>query len=347
VKALATAALAALVLAPVQSPAALPRVRAVIVAATSGAKLAEATGAPRPIGATIGDGREGFLAASRNGVVRVRADGSADPSFADANGEVDALVLTAGVLVTAGPTGLQFIDPRTGMSVHPPVPLAPAGTKVFVGAIAASGPLVFVVGSTQRGQNGSSQLAFGADVRSGLRTAFHPIVRNGIATGVAAAGSVVYLAGAFKHVGGAPRCNLAAVTAATGALRSWRSETCLPESPFAMTATRNTLFVGRLHGFLAVRADNGKRLSWSRRVSQALSAAGVASLALSGHTLYLGTVGDAGPVTIGGARRAGYLALDTRNGKLLPWQVRVARFQNGQVLAASGARVLAAGSFRG
>jgi hypothetical protein len=346
VKLAAAALVAGLALAPVQSSAALPRERAVVVSATSGSKLAEATGAPRPVGAVIADGRGGFFAAGGTGVVRLRADGTADPSFSDATGQVDALVLTAGVLVTAGPPGLQFLDPTSGTAVHPLVPLAPTATKVFVSGIAASGPLVFVVGSTERVENGSSQLVFGADVRTGLRTAFHPIVRNGIATGVAASGSVVYLAGAFKHVGGATRCNLASVTAATGALRSWKSDTCLLESPFAMTATKHTLFVGRLHGFLAVRADNGRRLTWSRRVSQALSAAGVAALALSGHTLYLGTVAGAGPVAIGGAKRAGYLALDTTNGKLLPWQVRVARFQNGHVLAVSGARVLAGGSFR-
>jgi hypothetical protein len=342
----AAAALAVLVLAPLSSSAALPQVRAVIVSASSGAKLAEATGAPRPLGAAIGDGRGGFFAAGGTGVVRVRAGGTADPSFSDATGQVNALVLTAGVLVTAGPAGLRFLNPVSGTPLHPLLPLAPAGTKVFVGSIAASGPLVFVVGSTQRGRNGSSQLAFGANVRTGLRTAFHPIVRNGIATGVAASGSVVYLAGAFKHVGGATRCNLASVTAATGALRSWKADTCLLESPFAMVATKNTLFVGRLHGFLGVRADNGKRVTWSLRTSKAFSAVGIAAFALSGQTLYIGTVAGAVPVTLGGAKRPGYLALDTTNGNVRPWQVRVARFQNGHVLAVSGARVLAGGSFR-
>ena len=116
-------------------------------------------------------------------------------------------------------------------------------------------------------------------------------------------------------------------------------------SPLAMTATRNALFIGRLHGFLAVRADNGRRLSWSRRVSQAFSGVGIASLAQSGHTLYTVTVAGAVPVRIGGTTRAGFAAFDTTNGRLLPWRVRVARFQNGHVLAVSGARVLA-GSFR-
>ena len=73
---------------------------------------------------------------------------------------------------------------------------------------------------------------------------------------------------------------------------------------------------------------------------------GVAALAQSGHTLYLGSSADAVPVTIAGRRRAGYAALDTTNGALLPWQVRVAAHQNGHVLAVAGARVLASGSFR-
>jgi hypothetical protein len=346
---LAAAAIALGVLVPAQAAAApttLPRIRAVIVSATSGAKLAETTGtAPRPFSTAIGDGRGGFFVAGADKLVRLRANGTLDPAFTGPVASIDALTLTRGVLVAAGPAGLAFLDPLSGAAVHPTLALAPAGTRVFVGAIAASGPLVFVVGSTIRGEGGSSQLAFGANVTTGTRTAFHPIVRKGIATGVAAAGNVVYLAGGFKRVGGAPRCGIASVTAATGALRSWQSSTCLPESPFAMKATAHTLFIGRLHGFLAVRADTGARLSWSRRTSQAFAASGVASLALSGHTLYLGTVGDASAVKIGSASRRGFLALDTTSGAVRPFQVQVGRFQNGKAVAVSGARVLAYGSF--
>ena len=338
-------ALAALALVPASSTAALPRVRAVIVSSTSGALLAETPGAPRPLSAAIGDPRGGFLVAGPLGVERLSADGTVDPAFAAAGAEVDKLVLASGVLVTAGPDGLGFLDPETGAALHHTLPLAPTGTKVFVSGIAASGSLVFVVGSTQQGEGGSSQLAFGASTTTGLRTAFHPVVRSGIATGVAAAGSVVYLAGDFKTVGGGARCGLASVGAARGTLRSWKPQTCLGEAPLAMAATSNTLFLGRLHGFLALRANNGKRLTWSRRVSQSFSSLGVAALALAGHTLYIGTVADAAPVTIAGGSRAGFAALNTTNGKLLPWRVAIATRQNGHVLAVAGPRVLAAGSF--
>jgi hypothetical protein len=229
--------------------------------------------------------------------------------------------------------------------VHPALPLAPAGTRVFVGSIAASGSTVYVVGSTQRGQNGSSQLAFGASTKTGRRTAFHPVIRGGIATGVAASGSVVYLAGSFRTVGGAARCGIASVRGATGAVRTWKAETCLPEAPRAMQATPRSLFVGRLHGFLAVRTDNGRLLSWSRRISQSFAAAGVGALAQSGRTLYLGTVADAAAVTIAGSRRAGFAALNTANGALRPFRVAVSPRQNGHVLAVAGTRVLASGSF--
>jgi hypothetical protein len=330
---------------PASSAAALPRLRAVIISSTSGAKLAETTGAPRPLSSAVGDARGGFLVAGPQGVARLARDGSVDPAFAAANSPTVQVALSAGVLVTAGPEGLRFLDPKTGAPVHPALRLAPVGTKVFVSSIAASGSLVFVVGSTQRGQNGSSQLAFGVNVKTGLRTAFHPVIRSGIATGVAASGSVVYLAGGFSTVGGAARCGLASVTAATGALRAWRSETCLGETPLAMTATPSSLFLGRLHGFLAVRADNGRRLTWSRRISQAYASLGVAALVQSGRTLYLGTSADAIPVKIAGQSRAGFAALNTTNGALLPWRVRVAARQNGHVLAVAGSRVLASGSF--
>lgn len=337
--------LCTLAVIPASSAAALPRLRAVIVSSTSGVQLAETTGAPRPLSSAVGDGSGSFLVAGPQGVARLRADGTLDPGFSASPGEVARLVLAAGVLVTAGPDGLRFLDPATGAPVRPPLPLAPAGTKVFVSAIAASGPRVFVVGSTQRGRNGSSQLAFGADVRTGLRTSFRPVIRRGIATGVAAFGPVVYLSGGFSRVGGVARCGIASVTAATGALRSWRAARCALESPQTMLATQHTLFIGRLHGFLAVRADTGRLLSWSRRISRAYAYVGVASLALSGRTLYLGTVADGSPVTIAGSRRSGYAALRTTSGALLGWRVSVARAQNGHVLAVSGARVLASGSF--
>jgi hypothetical protein len=112
-----------------------------------------------------------------------------------------------------------------------------------------------------------------------------------------------------------------------------------------MAATAHALFLGRLHGFLALRADNGRRLTWSARISRSFASAGVAALAQSGHTLYLGTVADAAPVTIGSSRRSGYAALNTANGALLPWRVAVATRQNGHVLAVAGARVLISGSF--
>jgi hypothetical protein len=338
-------ALVALVLLPSASSAVLPRLRAVIVSSTTGAKLAETTGAPRPLGSAVGDARGGFLVASPQGVRRLRASGTVDPAFSAAGGQVDRLALAAGVLVTAGPAGLRFLDPVTGAPVHPALPLAPAGTRVFVSSLAASGKLVFVVGSTQRGQNGSSQLAFGANVTTGTRTAFHPVIRSGIATGVAAAGSVVYLAGGFTTVGGASRCGLASVWAGNGAVRGWKAARCLGESPLAMTATAHTLFLGRLHGFLAVRADNGQLLSWSQRISQSFAAVGVEALAQAGHTLYLGTSADAAPVTLAGSRRAGFAALDTTHGALLPWRVSVAARQSGHVLAVAGSRVLASGSF--
>jgi hypothetical protein len=342
---LATTVALALVLLPVSASAALPRLRAVIVSSTSGARLAETTGAPRPLAAAVGDPRGGFLVAGPQGVVRLTAGGALDPAFGAASGQVSRLVLASGVLVTAGPAGLRFLDPRTGAPVRPALPLAPAGTKVFVSSIAASGSRVFVVGSTQRGQGGSSQLAFGADATTGARTAFHPVIRSGIATGVAAAGAVVYLAGSFRTVGGKARCGLASVSAATGALRSWKVETCLREPPNALTATPHALFLGRLHGFLALRADNGRRLTWSTRISRSFASAGVAALVQSGHTLYLGTVADAAPVTIGGSRRTGFAALNTANGALRPWKVSVAMRQNGHVLAVAGTRVLASGSF--
>jgi hypothetical protein len=340
-------AIATLVLVPAASSASLPRIRAVVVSATTGAKIAETTGAaPRPLYAAIGDARGGFLVAGTSGVVRLRADGTRDPSFSAPVDAVGRMVLTSGTLVTASEAGLRFLDPVTGAEKHPLLPLAPTGTKVFLGSIAASGPLVFVVGSTQRGENGSSQLAFGADVRTGLRTAFHPVVRNGIATQIAAFGQIVYLGGTFEHVGGAARCGIAAVTTGTGGLRAWKPEVCLGDSVYAMTASAHSLFIGRLHNFYALRTDTGKRLTWSRRVSVAMSALGVSTLALAGHTLYLGTVAGAGPVAIGGAKRAGFLALDTTNGALRPWRVTVARFQNSNEIAVSGARVLVAGSFR-
>jgi hypothetical protein len=327
--------------------AALPRIRAIVVSSSTGAKAAETTGAaPRPLGGVIADGRGGFFASGTHGVVRLRADGTKDPAFVDADVSTGPLALAQGVVVAIGSAGLRFLDAHSGAAVHPVLPLAPSGTKVFASSIAASGSKVFVVGSTQRGQNGGSQLAFGADAATGRRTPWHPVIRKGVATQVAVSGSVVYLAGGFQTVGGAARCGLASVWAGTGAVRGWTSSTCSKETVYALVATPHSLFLGRLHGFLAERADTGAKLTWSTRTSLALTALGSGSLALAGHTLYIGTVADAQPVRIGGVQRAGYLALDTTNGNVLPWKVTVERFENGKAIAVSGARAVVYGSFR-
>ena len=213
------------------------------------------------------------------------------------------LVLASGVLVTAGPAGLRFLDPRTGAPVHPGAP-ARAGRDEGLRQL-DRGERVARVRRRQHPARAGRVVA--ARVRrqreDGRAHGVPPVIRSGIATGVAAAGAVVYLAGGFRTVGGKARCGLASVSAASGALRSWKAETCLREPPNALTATAHTLFLGRLHGFLALRADNGRRLTWSPRISQSFASAGVAALAQSGHTLYLGTVADAAPVTIGGSRR--------------------------------------------
>jgi hypothetical protein len=112
-----------------------------------------------------------------------------------------------------------------------------------------------------------------------------------------------------------------------------------------MRATAHTVFIGHLHGFLALRSDTGRRLTWSLRTGKAFSSAGVGSLALAGHTLYLGTVADATAVKLADATRSGYVALDTTSGAVRPFRVRVARFENGKAIAVSGPRVLAYGSF--
>jgi hypothetical protein len=338
-------AVAAAVAAP--ASASLPRIRAIVVSSATGTKVAETTGAaPRPLGGVIADGRGGFFASGAHGVVRLRGDGTQDPAFVDADVSTGPLALARGVLVGIGPAGLRFLDAHSGAVVHPVLPLAPAGTQVFASSIAASGSQVFVVGSTRRGQNGGSQLAFGANAATGRRSAWHPVIRKGIATQVAVSGPVVYLAGGFETVGGAARCGLASVWAGTGAVRAWSSSTCSEETPYALLATPHSLFVGRLHGFLAVRADTGAKLTWSTRTSLALTALGAGSLALAGHTLYIATVADAQPVRIAGAQRAGYLALDTTTGRLLPWRVAVARFENGKAIAVSGTHAIVYGSFR-
>jgi hypothetical protein len=327
---------------------ALPRIRAVVVSATTGGKLAETTGAaPRPLAAAIADGRGGFLTAGPHGVARIRPDGTADPAFHDVDVPVTLLAQAKGVLVAVGPGGMRFLSPRTGTALHPALPLAPAGTRAFPGGIATSGSSVYVVGSSVRGRNGSSQLALAANVITGTRTAWQPVIRNGIATRVAAAGAVVYLSGTFRHVGGIARCGLAAVWAGSGAVRGWHPAACPPETPDALAATAHTVFLGRLHGFAALRADSGLPLTWSARTSAALAGVGAGALAVSGTTLYVGTVADAVGVALGGVTRRGWLALNTTNGTVRAWTVSISPHQNGKVVAVSGPRALVYGSFSG
>ena len=70
------------------------------------------------------------------------------------------------------------------------------------------------------------------------------VPKETISTSPLVAGQTVYLGGQFNHVDGAPRANLAAVSATTGAVTSWRPDPNDRVYALAISPDGGTLYAG-------------------------------------------------------------------------------------------------------
>jgi hypothetical protein len=271
--------------------------------------------------------------------------------------------------------GLAALDATTATATAwNPDPNVTSGVNGFflgqqVDTVAAAGSQVLAGGSfTSVGGVARKDLA-AIDTTTGEATAWNPAVEPAFPLmtvpidAISAAGGVIYVGGSFSSVGGQPRTDLAALDPTTGTATSWNpgATSVFPENGHvsALLATAATVYAagsfttlaGRAQRYLgAISAASGAATSWSPAVSAPSSAtehgtAPIASLALSGTTLYVG--GDFSELD--GQSRTGAGALSTESGTPTSWNPVVKPVLLGELpdvrgLALSGSTVyLAAG----
>lgn len=223
---------------------------------------------------------------------------------------------------------------------------APWGTKV---AISESGTTVYIGGPfTIAGGQPRAGLAE-IDAVTGLATAWTPPPVGWtegflIINKIVAAGSAVYVAGAFSSMDGSPRTELAALDAATGALLPWNPA---PESDYSVWVSTlakqgTTLYVGGHFSRMAGQPRSGAAAF--DVVTGALTAwhpdidGYVYAIASSGPTVYVG----GGFTRVSGQSRSNLAAMDAASGLATDWTADM----NGPVssIALGRERIFVAGS---
>jgi hypothetical protein len=284
-------------------------------------------------------------------VVHLRSDGVLDQGWhVTVNGDVEALARSGARLFIAGRftrVGGQSRASLAAVSIErarvlpwrlhgAPQDLVkgrkPTVAEVDTLAAATDGHALYVGGSFDRIGGVRRSRTAAVDTRAARILRWNP-APDGAAYTIESApdGRVVFLGGSFAHLGGKRRIGIAAVDAKTGAaLRfdarlSGVSSSYLDTSVNDLLATRTTLFiaggftrVGRTsrHVLAAVSAQTGAVNDWDPAVTGDY----VSALALdaSSGTLYFG-----GALSkVGGQRRDGLAAVDTRTGAVRPWDPR-------------------------
>ena len=305
--------------------AAAPQVRYAIVSTTSTTEVTF----PSAVVAATGDGQGGFFASLGVEVVHVESSGAIDPAFsyaATAPRRVGQLALAPGsrlVVVESGgaPVQVAIVSATTGVLQH----LGPqlVGSRRSASGIATIGSTAYIAGSFRSVVGGPRRTGVVAvNTATGAVLPFNPLLDHD-ASGIATTAGRIYLTGAFRTVGGQPRAHLAAV-APNGRALAWRPQ--LPRVPevASLAAGPHAVFATTFHRVLALRADDGRRLSWGKALSDAYRYLEPTSALYQGAVLYLGNT--AGPFTVtwrGAKREGGCIGIDTRSGDPTPWKVKL------------------------
>ena len=350
--AVVAAVLAASLLATSSTAAPFPGRHLVLISASTGAVDRSFPDADGFVDASVSDGRGGWFvgglfrhigSVQRQGIARLRADGSLDRSWNARLPNVPNVLTLARAgtrLYVGGPFGLVAVDTRTGapLGFRPPrFVLAPGGGS-RVSSIGLGAGRVYVAGGFDRVGTQRRWTTAALDARTGALTAWAPRIQQGEATTVAVGNGRVYLGGAFEEVGGRPRLNLAAVTPTTGRVTSWAPKIAADEVGAILASGRSVL--AGLSGFGAFDAASARELPWSRPVRPSAG-----TFAAAGGIAYLGGSIRDPLVSAGGKPRHNLAAVNLRTGRFTSWAPNVATYTAAMTLAVSRGTVLAGGSF--
>jgi trimeric autotransporter adhesin len=298
----------------------------------------------------IGGGFSRVGEVKRNGLARLRSDGSLDEEFAPRLPKMAAItaivrhgktVFVGGVLSGKLISGVAAFDAVSGRKLWQ----VTAGEISGVNSLAFADGVLFVGGAYKKiaGVRRSGLAAL--DPKTGKPTPWRAQLLWGDGTLGAAIGSMsvsngnIYLEGSFGLVGGARRpLALAAVSARTGEVTSWnpRKSGSLPDHTTAILATHGQVLVGGMDGFVVYDAHTGRTVPWRKRV------VGYPSIfSLSGNTVYMGARYNL--TSAGGKPTHNLAAVVLPSGKATNWRPRVSPTPNVTALAVSGQNVLMAG----
>ena len=284
---------------------------------------------PGNVIASAGDGTGGFFVSLGSGVVHVASDGTVDPAFSYSSTPprlVTQLAVVPGgrlVVVESGgaPVQVAIVSAATGVVQH----LGPqlVGSRKSASGIATLGPTAYVAGSFRSVIGGPRRTGVVAvNTATGGVLPFNPRLDRD-ASGVATSAGRIYLTGEFKTIGGKPHASFAAV-APSGKPLAWRPQLPVVPQVASLAAGPHAVFATTFHRVLALRADDGRRLSWGLALSNAYRSLEPTSVQYDDAVLYIGNT--AGPFTLTwrGARRAGgCIGIDTRTGNPTSWRVRL------------------------
>lgn len=280
------------------------------------------------------------------------------------DGGVDALAVSGRTVYAGGRftsiasrrrNSLAALDPKTGAvtSWNPGVQFGNGGPTGIVRALALSGHTLYAGGEfSSVGNMPRSNLA-AIDATTGQVTDWNPGYDRGIfmIKALAVSGPIVYAAGFFDSIGGAPRHNIAALHASTGNATGWNPNVNGGVSTIALAG--QTVYAGGYFytvggqarkGLAAIDTTTGNVTGWDPNASPSSGtrAAGD-TLAVSGPTVYAGGYFD----LIGGQARHAFAALDAATGKATSFDPNPqgGYVDNVQAVVASGRTVYAGGNF--
>ena len=324
----------------------------------------------RPIRAAVADGRGGWFVGGgfihaggklRKRLVRIRSDGTLDPSWhpaANGNGvSVGGLALAGSRLYVSGDFErvngrsrifLAAVDARTGTLL----PWTFAGEAPGFGALDVSGGAAIV------GSAGGQLAAVAAEAATRWTKPIGVGLEGGGVRQFSAAAGRVYIEGMFDTIDRAPRIGLAALDAGTGTLvRAWHPRFgvryCLAcTSVEAIAAARSRVYVSsgrqlppppagvprtysRLYALDAATGRIDRRFQAATNAASSYGSS-VLTLLVDGGRLYVGGTFT----TIGGRRRRGFAVLDAATGRVLRSWAPTANSSSVSVIARSGSKLL-------